>query len=307
MAVKVEYNSRNIAETSEFNSIIVYDRLGGMFDNLSVSIPKGYKPEEMQDIQKGDTIKADTGGYSSGVMYIDEYSMDDSTFTINALSCVPNTKSPKSRIWRNVQLSEVITDVAKNYGLTVKAYGITDYTYECIVQFNETDLQMLDRLCTREGYAIKTDDDCLIVFDEYTIEHESEPIVIDVEDVRQRYSFSDSGKSAHSFTVACYTAKGLISQTFYDETCSTSGDRKRIEYVSEIGEAQRFARGYLRNINKYRITGNLSMNINPEISAGTVVELTGFDEYNGTYIVYEVSHDIVNKITRLKVRGIVEF
>ena len=174
MILKIEYNGKDIAETIKLNSVIVYDRLGGMFDNLVISLPNENKPEAIQDIKKGDTIKVETDGYSSGVMYIDENSMDDSSFIINALSCSLSSKSPKSKIWRNVQLSEIIYDVARNYGLEVKTYGVTDYTYESIAQINETDLQMLDRICIREGYSIKIDNNCLIVFDEYTIENESE-------------------------------------------------------------------------------------------------------------------------------------
>lgn len=311
MVLKIQYNDTEITEDIQYTSILMYDRLGGELDNVLIRIPTDEKSKIAEDIIKGDEIRITTDDFTSGVMYVDEYSADDSTFVINAISLDPAKKKPKTKIWRDVKLSEIMLDVAINYGLSLKTYGITDYTYGCVMQFNETDISMLSRICKREGYVVKIDNDFLIVFSELYMETESEPVEIDLSDsnVHKRYSFVDSNKCAYSYTVMCFDTEGgqPISQTVYDYDMPDGRELKKVEYVSGFDEANRFARGYLRDINKYRVTGRFSMEYNPKISAGTLLRLTGFGEFDGDYMAYEVAHDVVQEVTRIKVRTILDY
>ena len=306
MAFTFAYNGINIADEIDFASIRLYDRLGGMFDNIEVDFPYSDDMDIARDSEKGDRITVTTDGFTSGVMYVDDISENDSFVTINAISCRNSSQNTKSKIWRDVKLSEILNDVARNYGLTLKSYGYIDYTYPCIVQRNETDLKLLERICAREGYSIKIDDDCLVVFDDYTMENESNPIKIDLNDdsIKKQYFFNDTSDYWHSVTVLYYDfeKKTMISQSYSDDECITGNDITIIEQVSSYDEAKRYARAYLRNKNKNRYKGIVSMEYNPKISAGTVLELSGFRGNDGRYIVYKVVHDVLNEITKVYVR-----
>lgn len=307
MSLTVKLNDVDVTNSLNFNEIILYDRLGGMFDNISVCMPLADKIE----LEKGYKITIESDDFSTGSMYIDSVYETDSVLMINAISCNQTNKKQKSKIWRNVKLSEIISDIAKNYGISFKTYGIEDFTYESITQLNETDLQLLDRICLREGYSIKIDDDCLIVFSEYVIEHLENVTTLDYanDSFRKSYSFQDSNDCVHSYTVSCYNDKqGLITATSIDTDNESVGTSKRKnEYVTSLKEAQRFSKGYLRNSNKNKIIGNLSMNFNPKISAGTLVDLTGFEERNGRYIVTEIMHDVLNELTKFKIRKVLSY
>ena len=312
MTFTFAYNGIDIAEEIEFYSILLYDRLGGMFDNIEVDIPISQDMDIAKDAEKGDRITVTTEGYTSGIMYVDDIAENESLVTISALSCRESNQNTKSKIWRDVKLSEILNDVARNYSLTLKSYGFKDYTYPCIVQRNETDLKLLERICKREGYSIKVDDDCLVVFDDYTMESQSDPIItinLNDDSVKKQYFFDDTSEFWHSVTVSYFDieSKLAISQTYSDEECSTGNDVTIIEQVSGFDEAKRFARGYLRNKNKNRVRGRISMNYNPKISAGTVLELTGFKGNDGRYIAYEVVHDVLNEVTKVKLRKVLNY
>ena len=74
------------------------------------------------------------------------------------------------------------------------------------------------------------------------------------------------------------------------------------EKVTSYDEAKRFAYGYLRGFNKKSILAYLSMPYNSSISAGTLFYAEGFDDFDGKYVVVEVSHNVKNEKTRITAR-----
>ena len=49
------------------------------------------------------------------------------------------------------------------------------------------------------------------------------------------------------------------------------------------------------------------MEFSSKISAGTVIELSEFDNFDDKYIVYELAHDIANGTTYLKIRNTLDY
>ena len=307
MDIRLKYNGETVTDDIDYSTMVLYDRLGGILDNVLIVLPLSDNSRELSGIEKEDTVSIDTDDFSSGLMYVDDYFRDMKTLTINASSCNPKSKKEKSKIWRNVRLTEIMTDVARNYGLELKMYGITDYIYDSVSQINETDMHMLARICKKERYSIKIDNGCLIVFDEREMEKSESSMLLNENDediVSIRFNRSD--KCVNSVTVSYYDfSKGLITYKATDE--NVIGSSKKInEYLKGFDEAKRFAYGYLRDLNKYQKIANATLKYNPKISAGTVIECEGFGEFEGRYIAYEVSHDVVLNVTKLKIRSVLE-
>ena len=310
MDFTLRYNDELIEDKSDmdFATVVMYDRLGGTLDNMLIQLSVKGDSSALSGIAKNDTIQITTKGFDSGKMYVSSYQRDRNNLVINAISTSTRNREKKSKIWRNVRLSEIMYDVAKNYGFTLKTYGITDRIYQSVSQINETDLAMLNRICIREGYIIKIDNDCLIVFNEYDLEHGDTTLTVQNGDENiSSIGFSYSDKSARSVTVSYYDkAKGLITYTSTDENMDGSKIRKN-EYVSSLSEAQRFSKGYLRNINKTHKTGYLRTIYNPDISGGTLLEVVGYGEFEGRYIAYEVAHDVIQEVTKIKMRSVLNY
>lgn len=306
MDFELLHNGKNILNSIQLSNCYSDDRYGGMLDDLTIAFSTDGHTIEFNE---NDELEVRTGGsFSTGIMYIDSCIGVDGRFTIMALSCRHKNNKRKSKIWHKVKLSKLIGDVARNTGLTPQLYGIEDYTYESVSQINETDLHFLARICKREGYSIKCDNGNLIVFNEFYLESNSKPIVISKDSVNNNYSFNRSTNGLSSVTVRYFDVEKMqtISYTSTDSNIS-GGDDNRIEFLSNINEAQRYSRGYLREDNKLYITGVLEMPYNGSISAGTVADLKGFEEFSGRYVVYEVRHNYVLEKTIIKVRKILNY
>lgn len=306
--INLKLNDKEINSKLDYSTLVLYDRLGGMFDNVLIVLSLKGNIDELENIKKDDKLSIITNDFETGSMYVNNYFIDSKLLTINSLSSKTKNKEKKSRIWRNVKLSEIIKDVSTNYGLTPKTYNIEEFVYDSISQINETDLQMLNRVCKREGYAIKVDNDCLIIFNEREIEKSNKLITLSEDDVNiKSICFKNSEQCVNSFTLSYYNFQNEmnISYTATDERMNGSSERVS-EYVKDINEAKRFAYGYLRELNKFYKIGNVTVIYNPKISAGTIFDVVGFGEFEGKYIAYEVAHDVILKVTKMKIRKLLE-
>lgn len=306
MNFEIMHNGKDIKSLIPVASCYSYDRYGGMLDDLAISFASDSNGVEFN---KDDTLEIRTaGGFSTGLMYLDSCNDQNGMFTLRALSFRNKNRKKKSKIWNRVKLSKIITDVAANTGLTPVLYGISDYSYACVSQIMETDLMMLARICKREGYSIKCDNGNLIVFNEYYLESNAAPITIAKNSVGSGCQFERSENGLSSMTVRYFDidTKQTIAYTSTDSNIA-GGESIRIEFLMDINEAHRASRGYLREANKLHVAGILPMDFNGNISAGTVVDLTGFEEFDGRYVVYEAMHDFVLEKTIIKVRKLLGY
>ena len=309
MNFTASYNGVDItaALSADLQSCILTDRYGGLLDSVRLTINDSEKKWCKYGMVKGDEIIIKTDGYSTGSMYLAKFDEKDGWLSIDAVSLKPTKKVVKSKIWRHVRLREVLSDCAKNTGLTLKTYGITDFYYESLAQIKMTDLDFACWVCKREGYSVKVDNNCLIVFNERYLESQDTALRITPEDVDNDYSFSLSSSCTNSVTVSHYDrGKGLIEQTATDDRIF-GGAEVINERVTSFDEAKRFAYGYLRERNKRYVLGRFVMPYNPAISAATVFNAEGFQDFDGKYVVVEVSHNIKKELSSLTVRKVLDY
>lgn len=300
MKLRVLLNGSDITSKMELSSCNLFDRLGGSKDNLKLQIP--YNCEVT--FNKLDELEITADRYCTGIMYIVgcEGVNNNTSCVINAISCKPTSREKRSRILTNVTLHQIIYDVASNCGLAVELYDVANYTYKSLCQLNETDLQFSNRICVREGYSVKVDNGKLIVFNDYSLENNYEPLKLEKSQITEA-NFTRLENGCRSVTVRGYN---LEDKTLYAytqrEKDADGGTETIIENLSNLDEAERFSKGYLRSKNNRMLIGTLKMPFNDGISGGTTLDLTDYEEYNGRYIVYEVRHDIVNETTYLNIR-----
>lgn len=308
MNMKITFNGADVTNDLDLQSCILTDRYGGLLDDIRLVINDTEEKWANYGIVKGDEIIIKTDGYTTGSMYVSKAMINKGKLLLDAVSLKPSKKIIKSRIWHHVRLSEILNDCAKENGLELKTYGITDYYYDSLAQIQKTDIAFASEICIKEGYSVKVDNNCLIVFNEKYMESLDAEMTIRAEDVNSNYSFVLSSECTNNVTVSYYDIeKGLlIEQTATDD--NIIGDSKIIiEKVSSFDEANRYAYGHLRNCNKKAIIGRLSMPYNSNISAGTVFNAEGFQEFDDKYVVIEVSHDIKLEISNLTVRKVIAY
>lgn len=251
------------------------------------------------NIKKGDSLTLSFGGYKSGKMYIDTISSNATTTLIGAISVPLGAKVKRTRHWLKVRLFDIVNNVAVNCGINVFYQGVENHFYENVTQFQETDLAFLNRLCTREGYALKVDDDRIVIYDKAIMEKAESVLTISQDKViNNLIAFSENPNGVKSVTVKYYDGAKLITST------ATKGaiigeDIIINEYVSEQAEAERFAKGYLDALTQNEVTVDALILINDGVAAGSCIEIKDFARFNGKYLVYECYHDPDNEQTRI--------
>lgn len=305
MNYTVKLNGTNISDKLNAVKCITTDRLGGMCDDVAMEIP--YQGEV--SFNEGDELELIVDECSTGIMYVDECAVSESkeTVLIKAISYRNQNKRKKSRVWYDVTLNQIAEDVAKNCDLKLETYGTENYTYASVYQCQESDMGFLTRVCRREGYSVKCSGQQLIIFDDCFLENSQETYKLDAKDVtRAKLKIRTDCLSEVNVSFFDLTKKLTYSYTAVDESIN-GGSQKKIEVLSNQAEAERFARGYLRSVNNTRYSGFITLAFNSEISAGTVIELTGYDNFDGEYIVYEVSNDLINELTYLRIRNTLSY
>lgn len=301
--MKFLYNSVDIIDKVKPSTMFVNDYAGGEADELIVAFPNAklwatWKPKT------GDTVQLIDGSFDSGILYIDNPQIQNDICRLEAVSVPLLAIKPRTKIWRDVRLTNIISDCASRAGLSFQTYGIADYTYTAISQNSESDFAFLKRICTREGYAVKVSNNILIVFSEKYMENQPSGMTINKKQVAPAYTFKNGLNLLSRVRVCHYnvTKKQSIDQTATD-TSIIGGEMKINELCSDSGEALRFAYGYLRNANKNSKIGCVQLLQQTELAAGSVVTLEDFEgENNGNWFVYKVTQDAVNAKTTLYLR-----
>ncbi len=301
--VKFLYNGVDIISSSKPSTMIVNDYAGGEADELTAVFSNGGQWASWNP-KVGDTAQLIDDTFDSGIMYIDNPKIENGLCRLEAISLPLSAKKPRTKIWRDVNLSEIISDCANNAGLEFQTYGITDYTYNAITQLKEADFAFLKRICKREGYAVKATNNTLIVFSEKYMESQPSGMTIKKNQTGSDLEFKNGVDLLSKSRVYYYNA--IKNQNIDQSATDTSilgGEMSMNELCSNNGEALRFAYGYLRDVNKNSKLGRIQLLQQTKLAAGSVVTLEDFEgENNGVWFVYRVTQDAVNAKTTLYLR-----
>ena len=288
----------------QLNACVMRDRAGGEADGLSAVFADPQGLWVSWGAKRGDTVRLVDGNFDSGDLYVDDPQASGGYFKLEAVSVPPQIRRPRTKIWRDVRLSEIISDVSARAGVGQQVYDIEDYYYAAISQRAETDMAFLARICMREGYAVKVTGKTLVVYSEQAMEATPPTASVFKEQVAPAFDFYAGTGLLSTAQVRCYSisVKRMISQTASDSSV-VGGERIINEICTTDGEAQRWAYGYLRAANKNARIGRIQLLQQSNYAAGSTVNLEGFDTANnGAWFVYGVDQDAVNARTTLLLR-----
>lgn len=247
---------------------------------------------------EGDAIRFKKEAGDTGKMFIHSMTSENGLYTIRAMSMPKSGATRKSRIWEGVRFLQLGNEIARAHGLTFKNYGCKDQVYPRLKQQNETDFALFSRLCMLEGYQMVIYNGELLAYNEQYIESQTPAGTLEV-DKNGIFSYKDN--RAHCYG-ACEISSGSYSGKFVAPNAkSTTVLRPENPIaVTSNAEAARFAKGLLRNANKYGHTGTFSKSLLPGYAAASLLKLktAKASAWNGTVFVYRVRHDYVgNKST----------
>lgn len=251
--------------------------------------------------QKGDTIAVEDGAAKTGKMFVESVVPETGIITLRAYSMPQSVKDKRSKSWESVKFLQLAQEIAGRHGLTLETYGITDQTYEYVEQNNLPDFAFLQTRCTLEGAAFLVYDGKLVIYDEAYMEGQTPIDTITITPASD-FEYRDEGVSA-------YGSAEVVNGGLTGSYAAPSGDkllRKVIPIpMSNQAEADRFAKGILRDANKNATIGTLwTGSLLRNYAAGSVVNLAteGVKSWDGPAFISRIRHDYVKTRSKLYLR-----
>jgi hypothetical protein len=271
----------------------------------------------------GDTVRLKEGASDTGKMFIHSMKPENGLFTIRAMSMPKTGQILKSKSWEGVRFLQLANEFAASHGLDFKNYGCEDQLYPYIKQENESDFALFSRICTLEGCQMLIFDGALLAYNEQYIEGQQPAGSLEI-DENGVFTYADNREAMFG---SCEVASGSFSGKFVADAANSvvlrpksimeasrtvtglpaSKDRQTLQCTSNA-EAARFAKGLLRNANKYGRTGQFSKALMTGYAAASLVTLstTKASMWDGTVFVYKVRHDFVGNKSTVYFRDLLE-
>lgn len=292
--IKFTYNGVDITDSvdilrcwHEMNAESIADSLEMIVDDTS-NLWGRWKP------QKGDELSIVAGDVKTGTMHLHETIQENAQYRLFASTLPINAKEKRSKAWQDVRLLQMGQEIAKRHNLKFESYSIEDVRFGYKLQDNEHDFLFMSRICTLEGCAFLIYDGTLVMYCERTYES-IEPIdTIELTDSSSFRLFDNSDTRCGS----CEFVKGIYKGVFKDKSGISLVHKPNLQFsVSSTAEANRYARGLLRNHNKQAYTGFIRFDeIIPMYIPTSVFELKSekVPSWNGPVFITRVRNDYIN-------------
>lgn len=296
--LKVLYDGVDITEDISINTCIhdmfacsTADTLILKFNDIN-KVWDNWKPENE------DIISIVCGVAKSGAMYIDSVVPENGLMTLRASSIPPTAKTVNNKSWENVRLLQLAKEIADRHGLGFESYGVEDRLYSYVRQDNMPDFEFLQQRCELESLAFLVYDKKLVLYSEEYLEKQ-EPVKTITVDTDKQFTYTDNAQKGYGkITVrngdltGTYTSSNKLSKV-KDIVIQT--------YMSGQDEANRFAKGILRQENKNLATGIFKDAILREFSAGSImgIKTTGANSWNGNAFISHIRQDYVKSTSKV--------
>lgn len=301
IAIKVLYNRKNIT-----NEISISQCIHDMFAtsqadtllikfNDSKRLWDGWKPS------KNEIINVSYGIAKTGDMFINSVVPENGQMVLRASSIPPTAKDRTDKSWENVHLLQLAKEIAQRHGLQFENRGATDRIYKYVRQPNIPDFEFLQQRCNLESLAFVVYDKKLVLYDEAKLEG-ANPVKTLRLTAQDDFTLTDT--SQFGYGKAIITNGGLVGEARSANNLSNVLKKKIQIAMNGQAEANRFARGLLRQENKNLTKGVFKYPLLREFSAGSVVKIaaTGAKSWNGTAFISQIRQDYVNSKSKVVFR-----
>lgn len=332
----VTYNGKDISESlAQYVLSFSYtDDLTGQVDDISITLEDRAELWEADWMpERGATLDITICTYNWSDLYSEEQDLQLGKFEIDELevSSAPNVVTIKavaisisddstlrstlrSHTWENISVQKAANDIAWQNGMKMKWYCDDNPNIDKLEQNDESDLDVLQKICDDAGFALKVTTDTIIIFDvekfekedvyaEYyhpgttilnIVENQSKPVQTDA---LLNYSFKAKIRDVYKKCHVKYAKdkdKSVIESTFVapDKKEKEGATLEVHQQVSSQAEADRLAKKKLREKNCEEFTGSFSSDGNMGLCAGETIEMLGFGNFSGKYIITQAKHDI---------------
>ena len=298
IGLKILYNGKDITNDISVSSCIHDMFACSQADTLLIKFNDSKRLWDGWKPSKEDVISVSYGIAKTGAMFIDSVVPENGLMTLRASSIPPTALNKTDKSWENIHLLQLAKEIASRHGLGFESYDVSDKTYEYVRQPNIPDFEFLQQRCNLEGLAFVVYDKKLVLYDEEKLETATP--VKDIEITTENdFTFTDSSQNGYGKVIVTngslkgeYASSNGLTNTLTQTIATT---------ISGQAEANRFAKGLLRQANKNLTKGVFKQPLMREYSAGSVVKIItpGAKTWDGIGFVSHLRQDYVNSISKV--------
>ena len=321
--VEIIYKSKNI--TTELSPYLqdfeVIDNLEGQLDSMKITLlNKGNK--FMQDgwsFAKGETLefKIKTLNWEDenegekdaglGLFYVDEREYTKDYAEIKGVSApLQALDVVHSKTWENISLKRLGEEFTKKYNLKYMYISSRDIILKNLTQEKETDFSYLNKIAQEEGVKLKLTHNSLILFEESEFAKKEKVKtfdllkVIDFSLVDRSSDIYDSVEVSYFDGISFSEKKVVLTEA--ELRGGTGGSMKKTLKITKKPaslDIKTYALKKLEQMNKRQKELEIT-DLGSNIYAGNVFEVINSGEYNGNYLVTQVSKILPGFIIKIK-------
>lgn len=243
----------------------------------------------------GDRIVVSDGVATTGLMYVESVEPQSSLISIRAFSVpMEATRERRWKSWEEVRLLQLAAEICNRYGLSYETYGVTDRLYSYVDQGGDPDLQFLAKRCALEGAAFLVFDGKLVIYDCLWMDsQEPQGTLSIVPGQDYRFDADEDGRYG-----ICKVGDGSTWGTFTADAEGKTYTKVIADPISNQAEADRFARGLLRHVNKR--TRSLEVRTDTlmrQYAAGSLatIQAPAAASWDGKALIHHIRHDYVRR------------
>lgn len=306
--VEIIIDGKNVTgDISRYLSQITYtDNLEGESDDVSLIFENvdGIWSEAWYP-QQGDSMAIKMGDVSSlldcGIFEIDEigFEFPPSIFTIKAIATAisKQLRSKNSKAFEKQSLKKISQFFADKHDLklTGNIGGLAKIQIERKTQEKQTDISFLSSLAKEYGLIFSVKGDMLIFMS--SDELEQAPVTIKINrTLINKASFQD--KTSQVYTSATVATRDIRTNSVKKWDVKPSGNTSAKDIllvggrVENESQAEAKAKGALKDKNKDKITGSLTLPGNVDLISGINIELTDMGAFSGKWHITQSTHTI---------------
>lgn len=305
--VEISIAGANVtADVSPYLSKISYsDKLEAESDSIDLSFDDVAKLWQTDWYpQQGDTLTVNMGYAGDllecGAFEIDEIQFDTppDTLTVRALAAAisKSLRTKNSKAFEKQTLLKIAQYFADKHRLKIvgSATALNEVEIERKTQENQTDLGFLSTLAKEYGFIFSVRGGQLVFMDAAGLE--AQPAVMEITpEMLSKCSLKD--KTAQTYGGAVIAKRNARTNTvtkYQTEAAEDGGDTLVVNdsNADNDGAAEARTRGALKEKNKDKVTGDISMEGNTAIVAGINITLSGYGQFSGKWHVVETRHTV---------------
>ncbi len=251
----------------------------------------------------GDQLNVAIGYRGEGLLPCGDFQVDQlelagppDTFTMRCLAAfvTPAMRTRNSVGFENQTLLGIAQTIGEKYGLAViSTSDVTDIEFDRVTQKHETDLGFLKRLAVEHDYDFTVRGSLLVFYSRASLAAVVPIRTVDRTNLKS-FEFRNRSRRIYRGAQVTYqnpTTKSLIFQSAASSVPVATADVLKVISRCENGpQALLKAQAALDAHNMWIVEASLLLPGSIAMASGVTFELTGFGEFDGTYIVLAARH-----------------